>query len=394
MSTLLACSNDDTSTISNPIINVNPSSSERGALISYQEKGHLTTGEIASNGANIGNVSTLTTHDIKAYKVIYNSLYAGELTKVSGLVFVPQNTLGALRIIQHHHGTIIPSADSKAEVPSNYNGSSTDDDIETSFIGAVMASNGYVVSLPDYVGYGETAHLEHPYTVHHELAEVSVDMIRATKNLLNALSVDFSKNVFLTGWSEGGGAGLATHKYLQLNYPKEFNIKASSLFAGPYDYFLFTSDILANNDENLDNLDIYNWSIYSVNKFTPSLSLTKETIWSYTVENQTQALNIPSYKPNNIYQPEILNPFHPEYIRLTNLASNNSLINGWTPTGNLFFHSGTDDEIVPHYNSTNAHKQFELVGANSKLYEYPGEDHYTPLYNYVKTTIQDFNSIQ
>ncbi|WP_299553779.1 hypothetical protein, partial [Seonamhaeicola sp.] len=170
-------------------------------------------------------------------------------------------------------------------------------------------------------------------------------------------------------------------------------IKASSLLAGPYDYFTFVSDILINKETSWDNMDIYNWSIYALNKFTPSLSLSKETIWSYAVENQIQALSIPSNKPKKIYQSEILDPFNPRYIKLMQLVENNSLIKGWQPTGHLFFHSGTDDAIVPHYNSTNAHKQFQLVGANSKLYEYLGGDHYTPLYEYVTTTLNDFNNL-
>ncbi|WP_299555144.1 lipase family protein, partial [Seonamhaeicola sp.] len=252
---LHACSDNDVAIVSNPVITVNPSSNARGALISYQETGNLTANAIAANATNIGDVAAFTTNNVTLYRVLYNSLYAGNIIKVSGLVLVPQNMSGPLSLVQHHHGTIIPMEGSEAEVPSNYKGGATESDVETSFIGAVMASNGYVVSLPDYVGYGETATLEHPYTVHHELAEVSVDMIRATKSLLNELSISFTNNVFLTGWSEGGGAGLATHKYLQLNYPNEFRIKASSLLAGPYDYFTFVSDILINKETSWDNMD-------------------------------------------------------------------------------------------------------------------------------------------
>ncbi|WP_422080153.1 alpha/beta hydrolase family protein [Ulvibacterium sp.] len=387
---LNACSKGD----SVPVVVVDPASTERGALISYQQTGSLAANKIASNGRTIGDVSTFTTNDVTFYRVIYNSLYNGEPTQVSGLVMIPQNTATALPLIQHHHGTIIPESGSEGEVPSNYRGGITENNVETSFIGAVMASNGYVVSLPDYAGYGETSHLEHPYTVHHELAEVSVDMIRAAKNLLNELSIGFSNAVFLTGWSEGGGAGLATHKYLQLNYPGEFTVKGSSLFAGPYDYSAFFSDILENNAQAWDNLSIYSWSTYALNKFMASSNQSNQDIWSYAVANQMDALYVPSNIPNEVFEATFIQNFNNgNNTAFIEAIQENSLLEDWAPVGSLFFHSGTADAIVPHYNSINAHAQFQSVGANSTLYEYAEEDHYTPLYDYVVTTLNDFNSL-
>jgi len=389
VSFLHACSKDGAD-----IMSVNPSSQERGALISYQQKASLTAQEISTNGSTIGDVSGFALNDIITYRVVYNSLYDGALVQVSGLVMIPKNVSNPLRLIQHHHGTIIPFAGSEREVPSNYNGGIREDDVETSFIGAVMAANGYVVSLPDYVGYGETSHLEHPYTVHHELAEVSVDMIRATKNLLNELAMPVSDEVFLTGWSEGGGAGLATHKYVQLHYSGEFDIRGSSVLAGPYDYATFFSDVISNNAKTWDNLSIYSWGAYALNKFTPSLQKPKDGIWTYDVTDQADALNVPSNVPNEIFETTFIEGFTSSTNSdFREAAQANSLVEGWTPVGNLFFHSGTADAIVPHYNSVNAHQQFEAMGANSTLYEYRGGDHYSPLYDYVTTTLTDFNTL-
>ncbi|MEO0628874.1 MAG: hypothetical protein AAFY91_17900 [Bacteroidota bacterium] len=40
-----------------------------------------------------------------------------------------------------------------------------------------------------------------------------------------------------------------------------------------------------------------------------------------------------------------------------------------------------------------AHEQFQSVNARSTRYEYPGGDHYTPLYDYVTTTLDDFGDL-
>ncbi|MEM9259662.1 MAG: lipase family protein, partial [Bacteroidota bacterium] len=243
-----------------PQIITNPPSTERGYLVSYTKTGSMTSDKVISNVANLGDVANYAAYDLDIYSIIYNSLDHEETLEVSGLVFVPKDVDGEIAIFQHHHGTIIPGDD--GEIPSTYTGGRRGSS-EMYFIGATAAANGYVVSMPDYVGYGATGDREHPYTVHHELAEVSVDMIRATQQLLEILSLDFSDDVFLTGWSEGGGAALRTHEYLQEKYTGEFEVKASSLFAGPYDYAGFVKHLMGERDKEDEELSIYSWSMYA-----------------------------------------------------------------------------------------------------------------------------------
>ncbi|MEO1263677.1 MAG: lipase family protein [Bacteroidota bacterium] len=380
-----ACNNEDV------MITTNPPSTERGYLVSYSKTGSMTTDEVDSAGAEEGDVSAYTNHDLDIYSIVYNSLDDGNLLEVSGLVFIPKNVSGLLDLLQNHHGTIIPGDD--GAVPSTYTGGMKGSS-EMYFVGATMASNGYVVSMPDYVGYGSTADREHPYTIHHELAEVSVDMLRATRQLLTTLSIGFSDEVFLMGWSEGGGAGLATHQYLQEKYSDEFVIKGSSLFAGPYDYFTFVKDIMTNRNQEDEELSIYSWALYATNNYNSTLNRDPSSVWSYTVSNQIDALDVPSLKPADIlhadYMDRTVNETDIEWVTA---LKENSLLEGWVPQGHLFFHSGTADLIVPHYNSVNAHQYFESINVNSTLYEYPGEDHYTPLYDYVTTTLNDFENL-
>lgn len=381
-----SCNKDD------PDVTINPPSTERGYLVSYSKTGSMTAAEVQAAGREEGDISAYTRHDLDIYSIVYNSLDGGTPLEVSGLVLIPQGVSGALPIAQNHHGTIIPGDD--GAVPSTYRGGMRGSS-EMYFVGATMASNGYVVSMPDYVGYGATAMREHPYTIHHELAEVSVDMLRATKQLMQTLSMEFSNEVFLTGWSEGGGAGLATHKYLQEKYSDEFNVKASSLFAGPYDYFTFVKDIMAKRNEADDELSIYSWAMYATNNYNSSLNRATNDIWSYAVNDQNDALDIPSLKPADIFQAGFMDKLENETdMEWVTALKANSLLEGWIPSGHLFFHSGTLDFIVPHYNSVNAHEHFQRAGANSRLYEYPGEDHYTPLYKYVTTTLDDFSNLQ
>ncbi|MEO0338359.1 MAG: lipase family protein [Bacteroidota bacterium] len=386
VSVSLSCS------INDPQVFTTAPSSERGHLISYSKTGTMTAEEVVSANRRDLDLSEYADYDFDIYSIVYNSLDGGDPLEVSGLVFIPKGVVKEFDLLQNHHGTIIPGDNN--EVPSTYEGGRRGSS-EMYLISAAMASNGYVVSMPDYVGYGVTSDREHPYTIHHELAEVSVDMLRATKQLLATLSVASTNEVFLMGWSEGGGAGLATHKYLQEKYAAEFIVKGSSLFAGPYDYFSFIKDIMSNREVENENLSIYSWSAYAMNNYQQTLNNNPNSIWNYSVTNQIDALYVPSYKPAGIFQESFMDGISQEFnAEWVAAAKANTLLEGWTPQGQLFFHSGTDDFIVPHYNSVNAHEHFKSLDVNSTIYEYPGGDHYTPVYDYVINSLKDFEKMK
>lgn len=372
-----------------PEVITNPPSSVRGYLVSYAKTGSMTTDDIVTFGKGEGDISNLVNRDLDIYSIVYNSVIHCESLKVSGMVFVPLVDNKDLDIIQNHHGTTLPGDE---EIPSKYTGGR--EGIEMSFVGATFASNGFVVSMPDYVGYGTSADVEHPYTIHHELAEESVDMLLATRQLMEQLGFNFSGKIFLTGWSEGGGAGLATHRLIQEDYTEDFQIVASSLLAGPYDYFGFIQDILISRRNVSDiNLTIYSWAVYALNK--AGLKQNANTIWRHKVGNQIDAIEIPSYKAGEVFHDSfmdgLVNETDQEWVSAT---KQNSLVSGWVPQGQVYLHSGTDDYIVPHYNSVNAHQYFTSVNARSTLYEYERGDHYTPLYKYITTTLDDFNGLK
>ncbi|MEM9821072.1 MAG: hypothetical protein AAF985_08370, partial [Bacteroidota bacterium] len=182
--------------------------------------------------------------------------------------------------------------------------------------------------------------------------------------------------------------------YLEEQYPDAFNLKASSLLAGPYDYFGFVKDLMTNREEENANMAIYSWSVYSLNNYTSNLQRNTNTIWTYDVVEQADAIAVVSDRPDEILQTTFMDGMVNETdATFVAAAKANSLIEGWTPRAKLYFHSGTNDRIVPHYNSTRAHAHFQSIGVSSVLYEYPGGDHFTPEYEYVTKSLDDFNNL-
>lgn len=163
--------------------------------------------------------------DVDMYKMVYNTVDAqGSPTIASGAFIVPTNTTCLdFPIAVYHHGTSL----NKTDVPS-YN-------VQETLIGKVFAAGGYFTCMPDYIGMGESPGL-HPYVHSNSEATASIDMIRAAREFISdSLSMIDNGEVFITGYSQGGHACMATHKYINdNNMSSEFDIIASAPCSGPY----------------------------------------------------------------------------------------------------------------------------------------------------------------
>lgn len=165
-------------------------------------------------------------YDVKMYKLTYNTVDTDSLpTIATGAFFIPTNTSCTdFPFAVYNHGTTLM----KTDVPSNNN--------YEALIGGVFSAGGYLVCMPDYIGMGDSPGL-HPYVHGESEATASIDMIRAAREFIvsNTSLVD-NNELFLTGYSQGGHACMATNKYIQdMNLSSEFNILASAPCSGPYD---------------------------------------------------------------------------------------------------------------------------------------------------------------
>jgi hypothetical protein len=156
------------------------------------------------------------------YELIYLVPWLdGTMRKASGIYYVPK-TDKAVPFMMYGHGTQI---EKNREV--------TDKDAQQ-FICMSYATDGYAAMFPDYygIGKGEGKHLyQHAWSE----AQAFIYMLYAIDELNKVLGVKHDGKLFLTGYSQGGHASMAAHKYLQeLNDPR-FKVTASSPMSGAYD---------------------------------------------------------------------------------------------------------------------------------------------------------------
>lgn len=275
----------------------------------------------------------------------------------------------------------------KGEVEVSLDPESAKSSYEVRMFGLGFASQGYFVSMPDYAGYGISSDKEHPYNYHPELAKYSADLALASRELAATLDLNLKDGVFLGGWSEGAGAALATHKYLEESYP-ELPVIATSSLAGPY-HISKTGELALEPDSELltANMEIYSWTIYTYNKRS-EMPIPNNQIWNYSVTSELEAIMVPSYDPEDVFSPFILS----NDDSLSRILEAGDIHDGWVPKGKVFLHSGKRDNIVPHFNSSDTYNNLKRLGGDIYIYEYEG-DHYEPASNYYTRTLMDFSAL-
>ena len=173
--------------------------------------------------------------DIKVYSISYKTFFQGREVTASGLVSLPDNP-GAYPLISFQNGTNTCHSNAPTADPNN-------------LLYSMLNMNsglGFVIAIPDYLGFGESEEILHPYHHTESSNQVIRDMINAVEELSDYIEgVDINKDLYLMGYSQGGWATLAVLKDLENNLPEGYNLRAASCGAGAYDPLDFTHYILS-----------------------------------------------------------------------------------------------------------------------------------------------------
>lgn len=195
-----------------------------GKLISYTLNHSYSVKELDSlwKSAKISKFMAEINNPLDVFEVIYETTWHdGTSIKASGIFFLPREKRKEFPMICYGHGTQL--------VKARKIGFFGEQAICTAF-----CASGYMVAFPDYVGMGsgeKTALYLHVETE----AAASIDLLRAVKELIAKEDAKQNKYLFLTGYSQGGHATMATLKVMQEKYPTEFKVTASAPMSGPYD---------------------------------------------------------------------------------------------------------------------------------------------------------------
>ncbi len=170
-------------------------------------------------------LNALIRYDVEVRKVTYKTVFEDKNILASGLVCLPK-VPGNYPVISFQNGTNTLYS----EAPSV-----SEDKFLLPVIESITAL-GFIVVIPDYIGFGASANLPHPYLDAKSTTQSILDLIRATNEYTtnDKVAAKATKDLFIFGYSQGGWATMQLQKSIEKDYSSEFNLIASSCGAGPY----------------------------------------------------------------------------------------------------------------------------------------------------------------
>lgn len=326
-------------------------------------------------------------YDVELFKVNYKTTYKGEEITASGIVVLPATT-DSVGIVSFQHGTLVAKKTAPSVQPSNSG---------ELILYAALASVGFVAVIPDYIGFGSSDEIFHPYYVEEATANAVLDNIRAAKNLARDNEIILNNKLFLAGYSQGGYATMATHKAIETQNLNEFELMASFPAAGGYDvkgmqeYFFeqeqydqpYYIAYVASSYKNF-----YDWNDTMFGEFfnEPYASEIPQLFDGVNSSDQINASLTPVIA--DLIQSDLLGGIDNDakYADLVTAFNENSLLD-WQPSIRMYMYHGDADVTVPYQNSIDTYNQFISNGASTNIVTFtplPGGTHSSGVGPYIE----------
>lgn len=352
---IFSCSNKD---------DPNQPEKDKSYLVNVEENRSLAVSEMKELSSEIlGSqsliINPLLKYGVTLYKITYNTQdFNGKEIIASGAVIVPTGLSETSALVSFQHGTIT----SEINAPSNFELNSE------SGIGSLFGATGYIIAMPDYVGYGASKNEDHPYENKVGLSVPTVDFLKAVKEFIKKNNINWNNNLLLTGYSEGGYATLAAQKLIEEKYSDEFNLVASSCGAGAYNKSATVNYLLSNTSSGNANFNrSYIWvlltynSLYKINK--PMSYYFKEP-YASQINSEGAAVSI-SESLNTLFNDDFKTRYlNGQEVELMNAVKDNDIFD-WKPITPTQLYHGDKDDYVPYINSETAYQAMKNRGANN-----------------------------
>ena len=335
--------------------------------------------------------------DVEVHKLVYKTTFQDQNIEASGLVCLPKKA-GNYPIFsfQNSTNTLLSMAPSVAFNDELY------------LIIESIAAMGYIVVIPDYIGFGVSSKFVHPYLDAKSSTQCILDMIRATKELAaeDTIIAKSTKDLFIFGYSQGGWATLKLQSTIEKDFSDEFNLIASSCGAGPYSLEYMNNYITSQTDYQTPYFLAYMLNAYTDYDFVPNslneliqdkyaskipgLFDGKHTGGSINAELTTKMADLLT----NDYRTQFATKF-PE-LKSAYIANSVAAWNVKTPT---HLYHGENDQVIPVSMSQTmfADLKTAIVPGNTvdvQLITIPGADHISGVYQTGMQTILWFLTLK
>lgn len=318
--------------------------------------------------------------DIEVHKIIYKTTFKNGNIQASGLVCMPK-TAGDYPILCFQNGTNTENRLAPTENPKN----------ELFSILESVASLGFIVIIPDYIGFGASSQLTHPYLHAESTTQSILDLIRAVKEFgaEDKIVAKPTKDLFIFGYSQGGWATMQLQNAIEKNYSTEFNLIASSCAAGPYSIEYMNEYITGKTVYPMPYFLAYLLNVYtSIGLITNPLSDFIQEPYAAKIPGLFDGLHSGgtinselTTKMADLLTPEYRTEYmtNTKYTGIKNSFKANSIV-AWNASTPMHLYHGGNDEYIPVSLSQKTFADFKTTGmpdSKIQLIIIPGYDHPT-----------------
>jgi hypothetical protein len=336
-------------------------------------------------------------YSVQIFSITYKTHFKGTEINASGLVCVPLADK-KFPVVSFQNGTNTFHNNAPTKNPLNFN----------YMLLEAMASNGYIILIPDYIGFGVSSGEVHPYYQKESTSSAVIDMIHACNELLQDASVPAKGNLeyYLMGYSQGGWATLSALEQLENSGQQEITVTAASCGAGAY-------DLMAMSDYVLGLITfpgplylpyfVYSEQIFGaltdpLNKFfnMPYAGIIPGLFdGSHSNDEVNASLNDTIAR---LLTPDMIDNFStsPDFQTLRDLLTENS-VTAWPVNARIRFYHGTGDLNVPPSQSQEIYENFIAAGASAERVAHldlTGMTHESGVIPWGISTINWFNELE
>ena len=218
---------------------------------------------------------------------------------------------------------------------------------------SLFAAKGYLVVAPDYIGYGTSSKISHPYIHADSTASSVVDAIRAVRGAQTSLNLELNTKEVMVGYSEGGFATIAARQMIEERYDTEFQIEKTIAGAGPYAL-----------EESIRQFYLIQNSSLSTNTFAllDSAFLAFKSSYDDILGSVLNSSIVPLNTNKTSFQNTFINDYNAQsdasHILLRQIWDLNSVYR-WHPNrGSILLIHGANDRTVPVLNTNIAYDYF------------------------------------
>jgi hypothetical protein len=303
----------------------------------------------------------------------------GSRATATGALLVPGGAAcpGPHPIVAYSKGTDVMAARTLADP----------DDPETRLLSGVLASRGYVVVATDYLGFAGSSLDFHPYLHADSQASANVDAIRAARAALAASGVAHSGRLFVTGYSQGGHAAMATQRAIEadagrrgVNAGSRLEVTAGAPMSGPYDLagtFVDGARRLPEGSPGSPLFVTYLVTGYQriyrdlyatpTDYFRPPYASGIESLLpGKLTPAQLRERDLLPRRLGDLVTPKLVDDLLDPRSALRRALDQNTLL-GWTPRAPVLLCGGARDPVVPFANAVRARDALATRGARVEV---------------------------